>query len=64
MSGDDDDLAIARSLEDAARDELDRQYQDGELQYYDEVSGQVEGTPDLVKLILSTLKAYWEEYGR
>lgn len=59
-----DDLAMARSLEDAARDELDRQYQDGELDYYDEVSGKVEGTPDLVKLNLAILQAYWEEYGR
>ena len=59
-----DDLAMARSLEDAARDELDRQYQDGELDYYDEVSGCIEGTPDLVKLNLAVLRAYWEEYGR
>jgi hypothetical protein len=59
-----DDLATARSLEDAARDELDRQYQDGELDYYDEVSGLVDGEPDLVKLILAVLHAYWDEYGR
>lgn len=59
-----DDLAMARSLEDAAREELDRQYQDGELDYYDEVSGIVDGTPDLVKLNLAILKAYWDEYGR
>lgn len=59
-----DDLATARSLEDAARDELDRQYQDGELDYYDEVSGTIEGQPDLVKLNLAILQAYWAEEGR
>jgi hypothetical protein len=59
-----DDLAMARFLEDAARNELDRQYQSGELDYYDEVSGIVDGAPDLVKLNLAVLKAYWEEYGR
>lgn len=59
-----DDLATARQLEDAARDELDRQYMEGELDYYDTVSGIVDGTPDLVKLILAILEAYWQENGR
>jgi hypothetical protein len=64
---DDDDAATARSLVDSAWNELDRQHLnhegDGEL-YVDTVDGFIEGRPNMEKLALAILTAYWEEYGR
>lgn len=62
-----DDLATARELVSPAWDELDRQHleadADGEL-YVDTVDGFIEGRPNMEKLILAILQAYWDENGR
>lgn len=62
-----DDLATARELVDTGWQELDRQALEddgmGDL-YVDPHDGFVEGRPNMEKLILAVLQAYWTENGR
>lgn len=62
---DQDDLDVAKSLEDAAWEELDNQHLNGDRGLYaDTLSGVVEGEIDMPALILAILRAYWDEVGR
>lgn len=66
-----EDYPLINQLEQAAFDELDRQYLNDEIEsgtmesaYFDSVSGEIQGVPDFSKVIIAILEAFWEEEGR
>lgn len=67
-----EDLPLINHLEQIAYDELDRQFTTGQLEpgivyesaYFDPVSGEIQGIPDLNLVVRAVVEGLWAEEGR
>lgn len=66
-----EDYPLVAALEEAVWHELDRQFMDGEIEpgamdsaYVDPIGGEIQGRPDMSKVVIRLLEAIWEEEGR